>query len=158
MALPQGDLGLLKTEVARRLLASAIPARIGYTGGDDMPRVVPIWFQWTGDEVVMASMRGAAKARALRARPDVAISIDSEGFPADVLLVRGRATVADVDGIVPEYAQAARRYLGQDQATAFLAELERAGAKMHRIGVRPTWVGVLDFKTRLPRVLGGIQG
>jgi hypothetical protein len=106
----------------------------------------------------MASMRGAAKAQALRGRPEVAISIDTEGFPADVLLLRGRATVRDVDGIVPEYAQAARRYLGEDEAMAFLAELDRAGARMHRIGVRPAWVGVLDFKTRLPRVLGGIQG
>lgn len=158
MALPQGDVGLLQSDVAERLLVSTIPARLGYVGSDNMPRVVPIWFHWTGEEVVMASMRGAAKAEALRVRPDVAISIDTEAFPADVLLVRGRASVVDVDGIVPEYAEAARRYLGEDAATGFLADLERSGATMHRIGVRPAWVAVLDFKTRLPRVLGGIQG
>jgi hypothetical protein len=155
MALPQGDLGLLDGDVAQGLLASAIPARLGYTGHDGKPRVVPIWFHWTGDEVVMASMAGAAKAAAVRAHPDVAITIDREGFPTDVLLLRGRAEITDVDGIVPEYAEAARRYLGDAAAAGFLASLDPA-TRMHRIAVRPGWVAVLDFKTRLPRVLGGI--
>src|SRR3954453_5767463 len=112
MTLPQGDLGLLETDVARRLLASALPARLAYTGRDGGPRVVPIWFQWTGDELVMGSLPGAAKVPALRARPEVAITIDTESFPPDVLLVRGPATIADVEGVVPEYAQAAPRARG----------------------------------------------
>jgi hypothetical protein len=157
MALPQGDLALLDGDVAQRLLASTIPARLAYAAGDNTPRVVPIWFQWAGHELVMSSMGGAAKAVALREHPDAALTIDSEGFPADVLLVRGRVEVTDVDGIVPEYAQAARRYLGEEGATAFLAQIDRPGMRMHRIALRPSWVGVLDFKTRLPRVLGGIQ-
>jgi hypothetical protein len=37
-----------------------------------------------------------------------------------VLLLRGRAEVTDVTGVAPEYAQAARRYLGEEAATAFL--------------------------------------
>jgi hypothetical protein len=157
MALPQGDLALLDGDVAQRLLASTIPARLAYTAGDNTPRVVPIWFHWTGHELVMSSMGGAAKAAALRNHPDAALTIDAEGFPADVLLVRGRVDVTDVDGIVPEYAQAARRYLGQEGAAAFLAQIDQPGTRMHRIALHPSWVGVLDFKTRLPRVLGGIQ-
>jgi Pyridoxamine 5'-phosphate oxidase len=157
MALPQGDLALLDGDVAQRLLESAIPARLAYTAPDNTPRVVPIWFQWTGHEIVMSSMGGAAKAAALRQRPDVALTIDAEGFPADVLLVRGRVDVTDVDGIVPEYGQAARRYLGPEGAAAFIAQIDQPSTRMHRIALRPAWVGVLDFKTRLPRVLGGIQ-
>lgn len=154
MALPQGDPALLESDVARRLLGSTIPARLGYTAVDGKPRVVPIWFHWTGQELVMASLGGAAKVAALRNQP---ITIDAEGFPAEVLLLRGRAEVTDVPGIVPEYAQAARRYLGDEGAAAFLAQLERPETRMHRVALRPAWVGVLDFKTRLPRVLGGIQ-
>jgi PPOX class probable F420-dependent enzyme len=156
MGLPQGDLELLAGDVAQRLLASAIPARVAYTGRDGEPRVVPIWFQWTGEELVMATFPGAAKVAALRARPDVAVTIDTEGFPPDVLMLRGRAEVTDVDGVVPEYAQAARRYLGDEGAAGFLAQLG-PDVRMHRIAVRPAWVAVLDFKTRLPRVLGGVQ-
>jgi hypothetical protein len=29
---------------------------------------------------------------------------------------------------------------------------------MARIAVRPAWVGVLDFETRLPSALGGVAG
>jgi hypothetical protein len=157
MTLPQGDLGLLETDVARRLLASTLPARLAYTGRDGAPRVVPIWFQWTGDELVMGSLPGAAKVPALRAKPDVAITIDTESFPPDVLLVRGRATVADVEGIVPEYAQAARRYMGEGPAADYLGQLDRPGARMYRIAVRPAWAAVLDFQTRFPGVLGGVR-
>jgi hypothetical protein len=158
MALSQGDLRLLESDVARRLLASALPARMAYEGHDGKPRVVPIWFHWTGEELVMASLPGASKVPALRAHPDVAVTIDTEGFPAEVLLVRGQAEVTDVDGVVPEYAQAARRYLGEGAADDFLAQVDRPGAKMHRIAVRPGWVGVLDFQTRLPAPLGGVLG
>src|SRR4051812_2644703 len=158
MPLRQGDLRLLESEVARRLLISKLNARLAYTGRDGKPRVVPIWFHWTGEEVVMASMGGAAKVSALRASPDVAITIDTEGFPAEVLLLRGRAALTDVDGVVPEYAEAARRYLGEEGAAGFLGQVDRPGTEMHRIAVRPTWAAVLDFQTRFPGVLGGIQG
>jgi len=158
MALPQGDLRLLESDVAQRLLASTLPARLAYEGHDGKPRVVPIWFHWTGQELVMASLPGASKVAALRARPDVAVTIDTDEFPAEVLLLRGQAHVTDVDGVVPEYAEAARRYLGEGPADDFLAQIDRPGAKMHRIAVRPKWVGVLDFQTRLPAPLGGIRG
>lgn len=41
----------------------------------------------------------------------MAITIDTETFPPEVLLVRGRASVTEVDGIPEEYALAARRYM-----------------------------------------------
>ena len=158
MTLPQGELGLLETETAQRLLASPINARLAYTGLDGKPRAIPIWFHWTGEELVMGSFAGAAKGRALRANPDVAITIDTEGFPCDVLLLRGEASVSDVDGFVPEYVEAARRYLGEEGAAGFVAQFDGQPVRMIRIALRPTWVGLIDFKTRMPGVLGGVQG
>jgi hypothetical protein len=158
MPLPQGDIRLLGSETAQRLLVSKVPARIAYTGLDGKPRAVPIWFTWTDDEIVMASFAGAAKARALRAHPEIAVTIDTEAFPADVLLLRGSATVTDVDGFVPEYIVTLRRYLGDDGAAGFLGQFDESTTRMHRIAVRPDWVGLLDFETRLPGVLGGIRG
>jgi hypothetical protein len=32
------------------------------------------------------------------------------------------------------------------------------GTRMARIAVRPTWVGVIDFESRLPSALGGVTG
>jgi Pyridoxamine 5'-phosphate oxidase len=165
MGLPQGDLGLLESGVARRLLGSTVPARVAYRAMDGTPRVVPTWFHWTGDELVMATFlsaphvrHAAARLRALRANPDVAITVDTEGFPPQALLVRGRAAVTEVDGVVSEYASAARRYMGEEAAAGYLAQIDRPGTRMARIAVRPRWVGVIDFETRLPSTLGGVTG
>jgi hypothetical protein len=148
--LPQGDVRLLDNEVAQRLLASTELARLAYVASDGTPRVFPMLFHWDGSDVVMSTFEGARKIAALRARPDVAITIDSAGAPPQVLLIRGRASVTDVDGIVPEYAAAQRRYQGEERAAAVLAEVDHPDTRMARIAVRPTWVGVIDFQTRFP--------
>ena len=148
--LPQGHPDLITGETAQRLLASRELARLAYTAADGTPRVFPMLFHWTGEEIVFGTFAGARKIEALRARPDVAITIDTASTPPEVLLLRGRAEVADVDGIVPEYAQAQLRYQGDEAGRAAVAEADRPGVRMARIAVRPTWVGVLDFTSRFP--------
>jgi hypothetical protein len=147
--LAQGDLRLLHTPVAQRLLHAPVPARLAYTGHDQTPRVIPINFHWTGDELVMGAFPGTHKLPALRARPQVAVCIDTVQGPPEVLLLRGTVSMADVDGVLPEYAAAQRRVMG-DGATAYLAAIDKPGLRMVRLGLRPTWVGVLDFQHRFP--------
>ena len=53
--------------------------------------------------------RPAARIRALRANPAVAISIDSDTQPPQVLSIRGQAVVTEQPGAVAEYAEAAHR-------------------------------------------------
>ena len=96
-----------------------------------------------------------ARPRALRANPNVAITIDTEEFPPHVLLIRGQASVTDVDGFAPEFKEAARRYPGEEGAKSFL-EMRKSGVRMARIAVRPTWVGTRDVQTRMPSRVGGI--
>ena len=163
--LEQGDPRLLESDIAQRLLASTIPARYAYAAGDGMPRVVASWFHWTGEELVMPTFISAPhvrhpayRVRTLRANPAVAVTIDTESFPPEVLTIRGAAEVTEVDGIPPEYALAARRYLGEDEAAAYLAQIDQPGTRMARIAVRPAWVGVVDFQTRMPSALGGVAG
>jgi hypothetical protein len=159
--LPQGSLELLETPLARTLLAAAIPARMAYTAADGTPRLVASWFQWVNDELVMPTFIAAPhigapahRLRALRARPDVAISIDTEATPAQVLSIRGRARVTEIDGVDPDYATSARQYLGQRDAPEYLAMLDQPGTRMARITVRPQWVALLDFTgDRLPAVM-----
>ena len=76
-------------------------------------------------------------------------------MPPDVLLLRGRAEVIEQDGIVPEYALAHHRYAGPEQGARNVAEVDRPGVRMARVAVRPSWVGVLDFRTRLPAPIAG---
>ena len=164
MALRQGDLGLLQSEIARRLLSSRIPARLAYIASDGTPRVLATWFHWTGEVLAMPTFlsaphvrHAAGRLRALRANPDVAVTIDTETFPPEVLTMRGRVTISEVDGVPPEYASAARRYLGDDAAAEYIAQIDQPGTRMARIDLRPSWVGVLDFQSRLPSALGGIS-
>ena len=163
-ALKQGDVGLLESEVAQRLLASRIPARFAYVALDGTPRVLSTWFQWTGEMLAMPTFiaaphvrHPARRLRVLRAHPDVAVTIDTETSPPEVLSLSGRVEISEVDGIPPEYAAAARRYLGEDVAREYLAGIDQPGTRMARIDLRPTWVGVHDFRSRLPSALGGIS-
>jgi hypothetical protein len=164
VTIEQGDLRLLETDVAKRLLASTLPARYAWTAPDGTPRMVASWFVWTGEEIVMPTFisaphvrHAAYRLRALRAKPEVAVSIDTDSFPPEVLSIRGSASITEVDGIAREYAEAAHRYLGSEQATGYLEQIDQPGTRMARIAVRPDWVGVLDFQTRLPSALGGAQ-
>lgn len=87
MAIPQGDLRLLDTELAKSLLGSRIPARLAYSAKDGTPRVIPTWFRWDGNEILMATYiagphvtRAPGRPAALRANPNVAITIDTEAI------------------------------------------------------------------------------
>ena len=51
MTLEQGDLRLLETDLAERVLTSTIPARDAYTALDGAPRIGASWFVWTGGEL-----------------------------------------------------------------------------------------------------------
>lgn len=153
MAVKQGDLELLQDPVAQELLQSKIPARLAYIAIDGTPRVVPIWFHWNGREFVMATPPKAPKLRSLAKNPKVALTIDDNTFPHKVLLVRGTARLDPVDGIVPEYAQAAERYFGPEQGRAWMRQLRTTMPGMMKITITPEWVGVLDFKTRFPSAL-----
>lgn len=155
-AVRQGDLRLLDCATAQHLLVSTIPARLAYLATDGTPRLIPTWFHWTGEELVMPTFlaaphirRAPARLRALRAHPDVAVTIDTETFPPAVLTMRGRVSLTEVDGVAAEYAASANRYLGE-QGAAYIAHLDQPGTRMMRVGLRPAWVGLIDFQTRLP--------
>ena len=163
--LPQGDLRLLETDLARQLLRASIPARLAFLAIDGTPRVVPTWFEWNGTEIVMVTYvagpdvgirHPAARIAALRANPTVALTIDTETFPSQSLTMRGQAEIDEVDGLAPEYVASAHRYLGDVAAAEMLAAMDQPGTVQARIVVRPTWVGLLDFATRLPSPLGGV--
>ncbi|TNC23348.1 pyridoxamine 5'-phosphate oxidase family protein [Amycolatopsis alkalitolerans] len=152
--IPQGDLRLLESDIARRMLDSTELARLAYVAQDGTPRVLPMLFHWNGTEIVFATFGGTAKLNALRARPDVAITIDTAGPPPVVLLLRGRAEVAEIEGVAPDYLTMQQRYYGPEQGERAAAELQEPGLRMARIAVRPAWVGTFDFMTRFP---GGLS-
>ena len=153
MPTKQGSVALLNDPVARELLQSTAPARLGYIWSDGSPRVVPIWFHWNGKEIVFGTPPKSPKVQAISRKPSVALSIDGNTWPYKVLQIRGTARVETVTGVIPEYALAAERYFGPEQGQAWVKRVGGMFAQMARIAVTPEWVAVLDFETRFPRAI-----
>ena len=74
-----------------------------------------------------------------------------------MLSLRGRVEISEVEGIPPEYAASARRYLREETAREYLTAIDQPGTRMARIELRPSWVAVYDFRSRLPSALGGVS-
>jgi pyridoxamine 5'-phosphate oxidase-like protein len=141
---------------AQELLASTSSAHLAYTADDGTPRVIPVGYFWTGTEFVVSTAPTAPKVAALNARPDVALAIDGGATPeqARALSVRGRASVAIVDGLVPEYIAAARKSMGAEAAAEFEKNCREMYDQMARIAIVPTWVRFYDFSVgRMPKFL-----
>jgi PPOX class probable F420-dependent enzyme len=151
MTAKQGDVALLADPVAQELLSSREMAHLAYVWPDGTPRVVPISFHWDGSRMLFGTPPGAPKLRALRQNPRVSVTVDSNAWPYHVLLLRGDVQIEDLDDVSPEYATAARRYLGDDAGDAWVGQLR--GKPMARISLTPAWSGILDFETRFPSAL-----
>ena len=141
---------VLNDPLAQELIGSNIPARVAYTSVDGSPRVVPLGFHWNGEQFVICTIPGSPKVRALTARPQVALTIDTDTFPPQALLVRGSASLETVDGVPPEYLEASRKSVGEAGMPAFEAQVRGLYEQMVRITIEPQWAKVLDFETRLP--------
>ena len=141
---------------AQELLTSASMARLAYIGKDGTPRVIPIGFFWTGDQVVVSTATTSPKVTALSARPDVAVTIDVGEAPdqARALSIRGRASVELVDGVPEEYLAGAGKIMDAEAAAQFEQNCREMYDQMARIAITPHWVRYYDFGAgRLPRFL-----
>ena len=141
--------------VARRLLASANPARLAYIARDGTPRVIPVGFDWNGVTIVIGTVPGSAKVAAISANPAVALTVDTSppAWPPNVLLIRGAAKVSSVDGVFPEYVAAGRKLTPAEGFPTWEAGVHALYDQMVRIDVTPTWAKVHDFETRLPQAV-----
>ncbi|HEY6470513.1 MAG TPA: pyridoxamine 5'-phosphate oxidase family protein [Candidatus Dormibacteraeota bacterium] len=143
-------LRVLREPLAQELLDTQYVARLAYNGVDGYPRAIPIGYYWTGHQFVVCTASGAPKVAAMQANPKVALTIDTEGQPPHILLVRGSATVAIVDGIPWEFLEASRRYIPPENWQDYEAQTRALYPQMARIAISPEWAKLLDFETRLP--------
>ena len=151
MATKQGDVTLLNDPVAQKLLQSAIPARLAYNWSDGTPRVLPIWFHWNGEQIVLAGPPNAPKMKVLAPNSKVAVTIDDKNWPYKILLVRGTVQIEMVKGMVPEYVASAKRYLGEEGSKGFLEMYGNMFPEENvRMAIQPEWVGIIDMEARFP--------
>jgi hypothetical protein len=139
---------------AQELLRSGRVARIAYVGPDGLPRVVPVGFHWDGERIHVCTATTAPKVSAVRERPEVALTIESEPGALQSLQVRGIAEIEIVDGVPDEYLAASRKSMDDDEAAAFEANVRLMYPEMARISIVPRWVRLYDFEQgRIPGFL-----
>ena len=85
---PHEITAILNLPISQELLARDL-LRMAYVAKDGTPRNIPIAFAWNGSEIVVCTAKNAAKLPSLRRRPEVALTIDTEVHPPQILLIRG---------------------------------------------------------------------
>ena len=102
------------TAAGARALERLATERIGWltsVNPDGQPQSSPIWFLWTGDEVLIYSHKRAPRNDNVLDRPLVSFNLNTDPGGGDVLTMEGRARI-DADG-PPATANAA--YLAKYQ-------------------------------------------
>ena len=83
---------------ARRVLPMLAGERVVWLSTvcpDGRPHLVPTWFWWDGDALLLWSKPGAVKVRNLRADPRVMVALGDAGADFSVGLIEARAELAD---------------------------------------------------------------
>ena len=141
---------VLAKPYAQQLLDGPEPARMAYVGLDGAPRVIPIGFWVEGSQIVIATAPKSAKVAALRADPNVALTIDQGAFPPKALLIRGTTEVTLVDGVPEGYLTAGRKVMTGEQYPDWVAGVQGLYDQMVVLTITPTWAKLLDFESTLP--------
>jgi PPOX class probable F420-dependent enzyme len=105
---PADDIdGMLREDLGMDAVDAASSARIGRLLDDEpvvwlstvrpdgMPHLLPIWFSWDGESVLIASKPHARKIANLRANPRVMLALGEPDDDFDVGLIEGVAEVLD---------------------------------------------------------------
>jgi uncharacterized pyridoxamine 5'-phosphate oxidase family protein len=145
---------VLNRPISKELLARDI-TRLSYVALDGTPRVIPIGFSWSGSTIVVCTPPNGPKLRHLRANPSVALTIDTEVHPPQILLIRGEAEFDAVDGIPDEFVEANTTYsMTPEQRVEWEKEVRALYVDgMVRVVITPTWAKLIDFETTLPEAV-----
>jgi nitroimidazol reductase NimA-like FMN-containing flavoprotein (pyridoxamine 5'-phosphate oxidase superfamily) len=96
-----------------------LPGR-AYNARDGFSRVVPIGYHWSDDDqIVMCAAPSALKVAALEARPELAITIDTEEVPSRARLERWLA--ATKVRVSDEYVAASTKAMDETRLEEFQA-------------------------------------
>ena len=114
---------------AADLLGRPIIGQLGFFGLDGYPRVIPVWFEYRGGEVLIASQPATYKGRALSRDGRAALSVSTVDRPYLIASAVADATVerlAESERI--QFVSAiALRYLGPEGASSYLEVWSKGG-------------------------------
>jgi PPOX class probable F420-dependent enzyme len=75
---------------------------------DGRPHLVPVWFLWDGETILIFSQPNQQKLRNLQHNPNVVVALDTAGQGDDVVMIEGKAELLNDSGVstaLPAYAE-----------------------------------------------------
>jgi PPOX class probable F420-dependent enzyme len=102
------------TPAARAIFAKRVLAHVASIGPDGEPNVTPVWVELDGEDILINTALGRAKARNLASDPRVAVSLSDPDDPQSAIAVRGTVVGFTTDGADDVIDRLAKKYLGVD--------------------------------------------
>ena len=102
------------TPAARAIFAKRVLAHVASLEADGSPNVTPVWVELDGDDIVINTALGRAKARNLASDARVAVSLTDPDDMSEVIAVRGTVTTFTTEGADEVIDRFAKKYLGVD--------------------------------------------
>lgn len=102
------------TDKARALLARPLLATLVTVCPSGWPQATPLWIETDGDDLLVNTARGRAKARNIERDPRVALTVVDPDDPYGGVVVRGTVVDVTTDGADAHIDRLAKKYLGVD--------------------------------------------
>jgi PPOX class probable F420-dependent enzyme len=99
---------------ARALLARPVLASLATIAADGSPQITPLWIDVEGDDLVVNTSQGRAKARNMERNPKVAVCVVDPDDPFNVVAVHGTVTEITTEGADDHIDALAKKYMGVD--------------------------------------------
>jgi PPOX class probable F420-dependent enzyme len=103
------------TPASRAIFDKRVLAHVASLDGDGSPNVSPVWVELDGDDIVINTALGRAKARNLANDSRVAISLTDPDDPSATITVRGTVIVFTTDGADEVIDRFSKKYLNLDR-------------------------------------------
>jgi len=128
---------------------SAIPLRLASAGGDGVPLVSSLWYQYSQGAFYSATHKSSLVAKRLLANPVCGFEIAADHMPYCGVRGQGRVEMLS-DGASELLADLFERY--HIDPTSHLATwLQSRSADEYVICIRPNWLTSWDYASRMTR-------
>jgi len=102
------------SDTSRAIFDKKVLAHVASLGPDGDPHVTPVWVELDGEEIVISTALGRAKARNLANDARVAVSLTDPDNPYTVIAVRGHVGTFTTDGADEVIDRLAKKYMDVD--------------------------------------------
>ncbi|MFZ1062543.1 MAG: PPOX class F420-dependent oxidoreductase [Acidimicrobiales bacterium] len=102
------------SSASRAIFDKKVLAHVATLGPDGAPQVTPVWVMLDGDDIIINTALGRAKARNLASDARVAVSLTDPDNLYTAIVVRGTVTGFTTEGADDVIDHLAKKYLGVD--------------------------------------------